>query len=148
MVLVSLVFLAFGCTQKTPSIFGSGTVEIGNQKLNVEVAQTDLTRQQGLSGRESLAQNDGMLFVFPSVGRYAFWMKGMRFPLDFIWIKDNQVVEITANAPTEPNVPDAGLFRYLPKEEVDSMIEVNAGWAKTNKIKVGDEIFISQPTNK
>jgi len=144
LVLLCLVFLAAACNQKTPSIFSVGTFEIAGQKLNVEVAQTDAARQQGLSGREFLAENKGMLFEFTRAGKYSFWMKDMKFPLDFIWIRDNKVVEITHNVVIEPNILDAALRIYLPQEEIDSMIEVNAGWATKNSIKTGDSARLTK----
>lgn len=141
---LSLVFVAFGCNKITPSIFSSGMVQIAGVNLSVEIAQTEEARMQGLSGRESLAENQGMLFQFPQAGRYAFWMKDMKFPLDFIWIKDNKVVEITHNVVVEPNISDAELHMYLPQEEIDSMIEVNAGWAEKNKVRVGDSVRLTK----
>jgi uncharacterized membrane protein (UPF0127 family) len=64
-------------------------------------------------------------------------MKGMNFPLDFIWIRENKVVDITENAPAETKtIPSI----YKPKEPVDMVLEVNAGVVKKDKIKIGDII--------
>ena len=107
--------------------------------LNIEVADNDSTRKKGLSGRESLASNSGMLFKFDKVGFYSLWMKGMKFPLDFIWIKNGLVVDLNKNvSPQVVNQLDTDLPIYTPKEIVDSVLEVNAGFIDANKISIGD----------
>src|SRR5690349_12394377 len=63
-------------------------ITIDNATFSVVVAKTPEEREKGLSGRDSLAQNSGMLFVFDHPDTYTFWMKGMKFPLDMIFIKD------------------------------------------------------------
>lgn len=125
--LVALVFLAAGCNRVS-------TVNINGHIVNVEIAETSKQRELGLSGRQSLASDAGMLFVFEEPDRYGFWMKDMNFPLDFIWIKDSKVIEITSN------VPETNLNIYKPKEAVDKVLEVNAGWASKNQINIGDSI--------
>ncbi|HEV2613770.1 MAG TPA: DUF192 domain-containing protein [Gammaproteobacteria bacterium] len=67
--------------------------------LNVEQVSTPVAMEQGLSGRKSLANNEGMLFVFPKEGFYPFWMKSMLFPIDIIWLDKNyKVVYVKENA--------------------------------------------------
>lgn len=88
--------------------------------------------------RESLCPDCGMLFVFPRQERYAFWMKNMRFPLDFIWIgEDKKVSAIITDVP-----PCSG--DYCPTvasgEKVKYVLEVNAGFAAKHNIKVSDKV--------
>jgi hypothetical protein len=67
--------------------------------LNVETVSTPAAMIQGLSGRKSLAYNQGMLFIFPNEGYHKFWMKDMLFPIDIIWLdKDYKVVYVKENA--------------------------------------------------
>lgn len=115
------------------------TVKIGNITVFVEIARTPEERSRGLSYQRNLSQNQGMLFIFPSKSYQTFWMKGMNFDLDFIWIADNKVVDITENilAPRE-NVPDEALPIYRSKIPVEAMLEVNSGFVKRHDIKVGD----------
>ena len=54
-------------------------VLVGNVEIEIEIADTPAERSQGLSGRRSLAENEGMLFVFDSSLIASFWMKDMRF---------------------------------------------------------------------
>jgi len=117
---------------------GFSKIRIGKATVQVIVRDTVEGRRQGLSGFDKLEENEGMLFVFPVASRYSFWMKGMKFDLDFVWIKDNKVVEITegVKAPSEDEVP----VKVQPEMGVNKVLEVNSGWAKKNKIKVGDEV--------
>lgn len=112
---------------------------IDKNNLNVEVADTDVKRIKGLSGRDSLSEDEGMLFIFNNPGLYYFWMKDMKFPLDFIWINDNEVVDLTQNVLTPDNNNPS---TFTAKSEFDKVIEVNAGYVKNNEIKIGDKIEV------
>jgi len=126
-----------------PSPTVRATVEINGQKLKVEIAETQTKRSKGLGGRESLATDEGMLFIFPKADKYPFWMKGLNFSLDFIWIKDDKVVDILADVPLPaPGQTDASLPIYQSNVEVDKVLEVNAGTAQRLGIKIGDTIKI------
>lgn len=118
-------------------------LQINGTKLKIEVVDTQAKRSKGLGGREALATDEGMLFVFPSISKYPFWMKGLSFPLDFIWIKGDKVVDLLPNVqPPTPDQPDASLPIYQPKEEVDKVLEVSVGTIERLNIKVGDIIEI------
>lgn len=115
---------------------------IGEQKLNVEIVNTEPSRTLGLSGRETIG-TDGMLFVFPQKSYQQFWMKDMKFNLDFIWFADGKVVEIMKNVPR----PEAGqsletLPRFVPRQPVEMMLEVVAGDAESRNLREGDEIGV------
>jgi len=82
-------------------------VHIAGQDIKVDLALTEAQREQGLSGRQSLNENEGMLFVFDSPGNYPFWMKDMNFPIDIIWLsEDGSVIYIKKNALPE-SYPEA-----------------------------------------
>ena len=103
--------------------------------VNAEVASTEFEAEQGLMERSSLAQDQGMLFVFEEEKVRAFWMKNMRFPLDIIWADaDRKIVDIHENVPPcEATCPD-----IIPQAPVKFVLEVNSGFVKKNKIQVGD----------
>lgn len=123
----------------------TGKVKINQTIVDVEVADTPAKRQQGLGGRESLEQSRGMLFVFEKGDKYKFWMKGLSFPLDFIWIRDLQIVDLAENiAAADPGQSDETLEVITPKEKVDMVLEVNAGFIQANNIKIGDKIEFIQ----
>ena len=121
------------CANLAKCLAAKNYLQIGNAQVAVEVRDTEEGRNQGLSGREKLAEDEGMLFVFDQPGIYSFWMKEMKFSLDFIWIRDNVVAEVTENV---------GVDRtdIRPKEAVDKVLEVNSGWVKENNVRVGDKI--------
>ncbi len=126
-----------------PQPAATAIVVIGANKLNVEVADTQEKRNKGLSGRESLASDSGMLFTFPKQDKYPFWMKGLKFPLDFIWIKGEYVVDFLQNIqPPATNQSDQSLPIYASKEPIDKVLEVSAGTIERLNIKVGDKVQI------
>lgn len=117
-------------------------VRIDGLVINAEVARTPDERERGLSGRASLPRDEGMLFVFEEVGRHTFWMRGMRFALDFVWITDDgTVAEITPDVPPpRPNTPERELALYTPTTPVRYVLEVNAGLADAAGVAVGDAV--------
>ncbi|OGE80290.1 MAG: hypothetical protein A2660_01140 [Candidatus Doudnabacteria bacterium RIFCSPHIGHO2_01_FULL_45_18] len=144
LIVALLPLLAAACTKPNldPPINPDATVIINSKRVKVQIADTQAERDQGLSGRAGLAQNEGMLFKFTRPGRYIFWMKGMQIPLDFIWIKGSQVAEITPNVQPEPGVGADLLKTYQSWDLIDSVLEVNAGWAAKNNIRVGDPVEV------
>ena len=81
-----------------------------------------------------------MLFIFNRLGRYAFWMKGMKFPLDFIWIAGDKITEITGKV-------DISQMNLRPQQPVDKILEVNGGWAAEHQIKIGDTVRYESVSN-
>ncbi len=117
-------------------------VRVGLASLSVEIANTPETRKQGLSGHAPLTDDQGMLFIFPAPSVQTFWMVDMTFPLDIIWIgTDRKVVGITANVPAPfPGAPVEKLPLYSSPFPVQYVLEVNAGWAKSHNVKIGDVV--------
>lgn len=113
-------------------------VKINDRVYSVDLAVTPIEKMKGLSGRESLADDHGMLFLYDHKEQYSFWMKGMKFPLDFVWIDGNQIVDITQNVlpPENPlNIPVV-----KPNKPVDKILELNAGTIRHDAIAVGDSV--------
>ena len=72
---------------------------IGTTPIPLEVVSTKEQIVAGLSHRPFLQASHGMLFLFDHSAKFKFWMKGMRFPLDIMWInEDYKIVDITKNA--------------------------------------------------
>lgn len=117
-------------------------IRIGDALIIAEVAAGFSKKQQGLSGRESLEENYGMLFVFEKPAIHNFWMKGMLFPLDFIWLSGNTVVDISKNIPAPK---EDGLPAYVyPQKAADKIIEVSAGTTDRLNIKIGDIAYFKK----
>ncbi|MDP3901511.1 MAG: DUF192 domain-containing protein [bacterium] len=112
---------------------------IVGHNFEVEIADTIASRTKGLSGREQLADNRGMYFIFDKPAIYSFWMKGMNFPLDIIWISDNRVVGFMKNAlPDDSDKPDI----YTAPGLVDRVLEINAGLVERLDIRIGDVVDV------
>lgn len=123
----------------TPTPVALTSVTINEIVVPVEVADTPQSRELGLGYRDSLPENQGMLFDFNGQKQpVRFWMKGMRFPLDMIFIADGKVVQIYENAEPQEGVPDVNMKGYVSNEPVHYVLEVNAGFVEKNNIKVGD----------
>ena len=86
-----------------------------------------------------------MLFLYPEEGVYGFWMRGMRFPLDFLWITgDCNLLEVTADVPPpEKGTPDNRLPIFTPSQPVRYILEINGGVARGQGIRPGDEVRFS-----
>ena len=121
-------------------------ITVGSSQFKVEIAQTEQARQTGLSEKENLPEDTGMLFIFEKVdGQPTFWMKGMKFPVDMIWINDNTVAEITPNVPVVPaSLPDDRIPRYASRSKVNYVLEVAGGVATKRGIKAGNTVILPQ----
>jgi uncharacterized protein len=122
-----------------PFQYKKDTVELRGHRFEVEIADTIPTRARGLSYRESLPEDAGMLFIFSSSSKYGFWMKDMKFPIDIIWLKGDTVVGIAKNAQPEPEKTVYGLTKHFPPEEIDRVLEINAGLSDKYGIVPGDK---------
>lgn len=112
---------------------------VGTVTFKAEIADTITARTRGLSYREKLADDQAMLFVFPIAGNYSFWMRGMKFPLDIIWITEDKIIGIEKNVPTPKRFE---LSVYAPPELVDKVLEINAGLSDKLGLRVGDAIVL------
>ncbi|MBT4349902.1 DUF192 domain-containing protein [bacterium] len=144
---IKLLFLAFSCLIITAcgQQVNTVTIVVHDAKFIVEIADTDVSRQQGLSGRKSLADDQGMLFVFEDVKVRNFWMKEMNFPIDIIWLIGNEIIAWEAAVP----IPLAGqnlgdLPSYRSPQPINRVLEVSAGTIARLNLKVGDIIKINK----
>lgn len=114
-------------------------VRVAGQRVRVDLAISAEAQQKGLSGRTGLSDGEGMLFVFDIPAKRQFWMEGMKFSIDIIWITDNmQVVHIDKNA-----APESYPARFGPDIYIKYVLEVPAGFSDKNNIKVGDPVVFS-----
>jgi uncharacterized membrane protein (UPF0127 family) len=121
----------------------TGSPELVKSVITVDVADDPNERAQGLSGREIMEENEGMMFVFSQPTVPNFIMREMRFSLDFVWVNGDKIVDLYENAPPEVSgTPNNEMKTYTPSSAVDKVIEVNAGYIKKFGLKVGDRISI------
>lgn len=113
-------------------------VTIKGVPIQISVADTPAEREQGLSGRPSLAENEGLLFLFDTPGEYGFWMKEMRFPIDILWFsEEGNVVHIE-----EQLQPDTYPTVFSPQAPSLYVLEVPAGFVERHQIKIGDQLEV------
>ncbi|PIP74496.1 MAG: hypothetical protein CO135_02995 [Candidatus Levybacteria bacterium CG_4_9_14_3_um_filter_35_16] len=145
LVIISLIFskLFFGnisLFHKIPKI------AINNNKFNLLVAKTGKEQEIGLSKYSALPKDQAMIFPFGKENYYGFWMKNMKFPIDIIFIRKGKVVTIYENVKPPKSVNDT-LPVYQPTQVSDTVVEINAGLAKEQKIKTGDKISYENFSN-
>ena len=112
-------------------------VETGSSqyRFEVEVADDPAERAEGLMYRQSLADNAGMLFLYPQPQPVEFWMKNTPLSLDIVFVRaDGTIARIAAN--TTPMSED----RIPSREPVLAVLEVKAGIMQQLGIVVGDRL--------
>lgn len=114
------------------------TILMPHGALEVEVADTQPSRELGLSGRKSMQDDEGLLFVFDEPGRYGFWMKDMQFPLDIVWINQNGVIVSIERDLS----PDTYPKTYMNQSEALYVLEMNKGLAERFGLYLGSKIKI------
>ncbi len=131
---VLIILLLSSCNQKTKIV----SLKIGTGKINAELATTMVERIRGLSNRKKLCNDCGMLFIHQRQSKHNYWMKDMNFPLDIIYIRDKQIVEVFKDVAI---FNDEHKFTVIsPQEKADKVLELNAGWCDKHKVRVGDRI--------
>jgi uncharacterized membrane protein (UPF0127 family) len=115
--------------------FHTAQIQIGTETLDVELAETRQEHAKGLRFRQTLAENAGMLFVFPAPQRVSFWMKDASIPLSIAFIQpDGKIVQIRPMQPYDetpvPSLSDTIAYALL----------VNQGWFERHGISAGTVI--------
>ncbi|MCL4371922.1 DUF192 domain-containing protein [Candidatus Marsarchaeota archaeon] len=112
--------------------YSKQTVYIGSTQLEAIVADSFIKRMIGLMYRDSIADNECMLFIFSQEGKFGIWMKNMLFAIDVIWADSNlRIIDLQQNLQ-----PCKKLFckTYAPQRVSKYIIELNAGFISKNKI--------------
>lgn len=130
---LTLLILTSCTSQNTP--LPQTKIKINNVIINAEIATTQEEQAKGLGGKIKLGENDGVLFVYPEKTDLTFWMKDMNFPIDIIWIADNKIVDISPNIPL---FTSGEITTIQTNQQINSVLEVNAGFANKHKIKIGN----------
>lgn len=125
----------------TPSNNGYRQVNItvNDVKLVADIAENSTQRSKGLSVKDTLNENEGMLFVFSAEREHSFWMKNMKFPIDIIWLDDDQEV-VHVEHSLEPCIPDSFCPTYKPDRNSLYVLETVAGF--TQKYNVTDNTYV------
>jgi uncharacterized membrane protein (UPF0127 family) len=128
---VAITLIGYLTTQNYKS-----KVIVNGKTFIVDVSDTAYTKTKGLSGRDPLKTNEGMIFLFEKPEKEGFWMKDMKFSIDIIWIDENMSVihiEKSLSPDTYPKV-------YYPESPAKYVLEVSSGQADALGLKLGDKI--------
>lgn len=103
--------------------------------VDVEVARTPAVRTRGLMFRREMAEEHGMIFMFPQAEHQVFWMHNTILPLDMVFIRpDMTILGIVKNA--RPETDDQ---REVPGDS-QFVLEVNGGYADRHHLAAGDRV--------
>lgn len=112
------------------------TIYVGEHQIRVEIARTNQQRKEGLKKRDTLPEDQGMLFIFDQPARLSFWMKETYIPLDLAYINENfRIVGI------HPMIPRDTTPVYSSKE-AQYALEMNRGWFREHNVEKGDRVDI------
>lgn len=112
------------------------SLRIGQTSYRLKVARTAQSREVGLASRTSMGEHEGMIFVYDRAVRTCFWMKGMYFPLDIIWVDASHKVVYQEEFVSQHSYPKT----YCTPVPSQYVIELNAGQAKIQHISVGTKL--------
>ena len=149
--LISIFLFLFitGCNSSTPGDGNTWSMEVGNHTIQVEIADSPQEWELGLSYRDTLAEDHGMLFVFPDESRRVFWMRGCNFDIDLAYIESNGVISEIITMEKEPlDTPLDSLTRYPSQSTtIRYVLEMIGGWFAEHDVNVGTIIDLSQFSN-
>jgi len=131
---IFIVYTAFvtGCSGRKEVI----PISVSGVHLEVEYAGTPEKHMKGLMNRKSLAEDEGMLFIFPEEKVLSFWMKNTHIPLSIAFIDgEGKIIQIEA---MEPHSLDL----HVSRKRARFALEMNRDWFRRHKIKEGDVVRI------
>lgn len=114
-------------------------VVINGHEINVDIANTNNTRAQGLGGRKNLCAKCGMLFLFDTLEERTFWMKDMLFDIDIVWIREGMIVQISENVDHTYGMREI----VHSSDPVDAVLELPVGSIYKNNIIIGQHVTYS-----
>lgn len=151
---------------KNSRVYDIAEIVVNNRTASVLLADTELKRIRGLSGKDSIGA-DGMLFISPNEDSLGIWMKEMQFPIDIIWLADAderglQSAQMVADGRISVNqrrhqresavlmvvdmkenvAPETFPEVFYPKERAQYVLETNAGFTRDTAVSVGDRISV------
>jgi len=135
---IAVAILATAVLAIHPKKPNQSRVFLGGQEIFVDIADTPALQELGLSFREKLNANEGMLFVFQKPMPYGFWMKDMKFPIDIIWFDANRhIVDVWENAE-----PSSYPYVFTARTPAQFVLEVPAGFFSKYDLELGNTLEI------
>ena len=135
--------LLSGCHSAPPP--GTFQVHVNGHSFYVELANTPQLLKQGLTGRQHLQPDRGMLFVFPHpIEKATMWMKGCKIPLDVLFFDSNKrLINSHTMAIPSPKQTDETLPTYSSDKPANYALELPAGTTSRLRIKPAAAITFS-----
>jgi len=138
--LLFILFLSSGKTSACPLELPSATISIKGYTLTAELATTPAARACGLSHRDELPKDHGMLFIYPDLRPISFWMKDTEIPLSIAFLDDSgHIFSIQDMTPMQTD------RTYHSSRPASYALEVNQGWFSRHGIDVGDAVKMKLP---
>ncbi len=137
--------LLFSCANSEPVNKAQPTLPLqilkfGEIELEVEIADSEGERRAGLSYRTELAENRGMLFIYPDSRIRYFTSRNTLIPLSIAFIDKNGIIlEIQKMEPLHKQLYQSG-------SEARYALEVNQGWFETQDIRPGQGMKLIENT--
>ncbi|HJU59451.1 MAG TPA: DUF192 domain-containing protein [Nitrososphaeraceae archaeon] len=129
----------FANAKVTDSEYLKGSAIVNNYRIVLDIALTDKQVQEGLAIKNSLNENEGMLFFLGEPQKASFWMKNMKFPIDIIWLNENfSIVHIEQEL--QPCESVSYCKSYKPNSEALYVLETTAGFTKRHNLQIGDNV--------
>lgn len=140
LLLAALFFKGDGYFIPLPESTTLPILKINDVAIRVEIADTPEARTRGLSGRTSLPENQGMLFVFSTDAPYGIWMKDMHFAIDIVWLSaEGRIVDIKANV-----VPETYPEVFYPRADARYVLELPARLTELRSVSLGDLVELPE----
>lgn len=136
--LAALALASWALAQEISFSESTLAIETANgerHRFDVELAVTGKQRSLGLMFRENLAEDAGMLFVYPRPQVITMWMQNTPLPLDMLFIgADNRIVKIV-----ERTIPYS-TATISSGQAAKAVLELNGGTADRLGIQAGDRV--------
>src|SRR5690606_834585 len=125
---------------RSDKVYRQVNVTLNNVTLLADIAETGEQVNKGLSVRDTLREDEGMLFVFKSSYPHSFWMKDMKFLIDIIWINEyHEVVHVEHSL--EPCNNAIFCPSYRPDRNALYVLETVAGFAQKYNVTENDYVY-------
>jgi uncharacterized membrane protein (UPF0127 family) len=124
------------------NIYLHAKVVVNDFDVMADIALTSEQQTKGLDVKNNLTENQGMLFVFQQPYRYGFWMIGMKFPIDIIWLDSNGVVTHIEHSlkPCPPASSNLACPVYFPEKDSQYVLETVAGFSMKHNVRLGTHV--------
>ncbi len=133
---ITLAPLLTSCSQEdSAKKSDTAQVSLGEKTLSIEFAITPNEQRKGLMGRDGIADDHGMLFVYKTPQRMSYWMKNVDFPIDIGFFTSDGVLR-----EVYPMYPQDTLARKSIREDMLYALETPYQWYSKNEIRPGAKL--------